>query len=114
MINNILDKKENLITVEVAFADVDELFVCAIQVSQDTTVSEAINLSGVCDHFKQIKINDTECSHHLAIFGKKVKPDDPLKMHDRIDILRVLTVSAMDARRLRLRAQKQKAAAKQS
>jgi putative ubiquitin-RnfH superfamily antitoxin RatB of RatAB toxin-antitoxin module len=88
-----------LISVEVAYADVDRQLLLTVQVAPGTTVHQAVTLSGMAQAFAAVAL--LECP--MGIFGRRI--DDPaghvLEDGDRIEIYRPLIADPMEVRRMR-------------
>lgn len=70
----------------VAYADVAQPVWLRIEVPDDATVQQAIELSGILQTFPQIDL----ASQKVGIFGKLAKLDAPLKPGDRVEIYRAI------------------------
>jgi len=90
------------LNVEVAYALPDRQVLLALEVAPGTTVREAIEQSGIMQHFPAL---DT-AGGRLGIFGKRVKRDAVLKDGDRIEIYRPLIADPKDSRRRRAHGKK--------
>lgn len=88
---------KNSITIEVAYATFAEQVIIPLQVSEGTTVSEAITLSKILSHFPEIDLNKTK----VGIFSQICNLDTVLKQNDRVEIYRPLLCDPMQARRQR-------------
>lgn len=69
--------------------------------AEDSTVEDAVRLSGLCDIFTGIEVGTTP----VGIFGERVQYNTVLRDGDRVEIYRPLEVDPMEARRLRAKAQ---------
>jgi uncharacterized protein len=79
----------------VAYANHDEQIWLRLEVPEGSTVSEAIQHSGVLQRFPEIDL-----SHHkVGIFGKLTKPDAPVKDGDRIEIYRAIIADPATVKR---------------
>jgi putative ubiquitin-RnfH superfamily antitoxin RatB of RatAB toxin-antitoxin module len=87
------------LNVEVVFALPERQVLLALEVDPGTTVHEAVEQSGIRDHFPEL---DTAAAQ-LGIFGKRVKGSAVLRDGDRIEIYRSLIADPKDARRRRAR-----------
>ncbi|RUS65861.1 Persistence and stress-resistance antitoxin PasI [Saezia sanguinis] len=65
------------------------------------TVQAAIIASGLCARFPEIDLQTA----HIGIWGRQTRLDAPLRLNDRIEIYRPLTVDPKEARRLRYKKQ---------
>lgn len=70
-----------------------------MQIAEGASAREAIEASGVLGRHPQIDPRHLK----LAKFGRRIAPDTALQEGDRIEILRPLAMSPMEARRLRAR-----------
>ncbi|THF62206.1 RnfH family protein [Pseudothauera rhizosphaerae] len=70
----------------VAYADVAQPVWLRIEVPDDATVQQAIELSGILQTFPQIDLE----TQKVGIFGKVTKLDAPLKPGDRVEIYRAI------------------------
>lgn len=68
----------------VAYADVAQPVWLTLDVPDDTTVEQAIALSGILQRFPQIDLG----TQKVGIFGKLAKLDAPLRPGDRVEIYR--------------------------
>ena len=91
------NEDDELIQVEVAYAEPDSQFLVALEVSRGTTALQAIELSGVQEKFPAL--HDSACE--LGIFSKKCAPDHVLQAGDRVEIYRPLLIDPKAARRLK-------------
>ncbi len=85
----------NQIQVEVAYASRERAEIIAIRVPVGTSISEAIQLSGLLQRFPEINLAEQA----VGIFSKKRELTDVLVSGDRIEIYRRLTIDPMEARR---------------
>jgi putative ubiquitin-RnfH superfamily antitoxin RatB of RatAB toxin-antitoxin module len=86
------------INVEVVYALPERQILLALEVAPGTTVHEAIEQSGIVQHFPGL-----DAGGRCGIFGKRVKRDAILKEGDRIEIYRPLIADPKDSRRRRAR-----------
>ena len=91
--------KDDLITVEVAYARPDEQRIIELQVPPGTTVAEAeaIARSSIIEYFPEIDFSENK----LGVFGKLAKLDKVLEAGDRVEIYRPLIADPKDARKKR-------------
>lgn len=73
--------------VAVAYADNVNQIWLRIDVPEDTTVVDAIQLSGILRDIPSIDLEE----HKIGIFGKVVKPSTVLSEGDRVEIYRPIT-----------------------
>jgi len=85
------------ITIEVVYALPDEQTLLKKEVPGGTTVSQAIEASGIMQKYPQIDL----ATNKLGIFGKLVKADTALRDKDRIEIYRPLIADPKEVRRRR-------------
>ena len=88
---------EALIDVEVAYATPEQQVIVALKVAEGATVEQAINASGLLNHFPEIAWTDIKA----GIFGNVCKLDQPLRQSDRVEIYRPLIHDPKEARRQR-------------
>jgi uncharacterized protein len=96
MVNQASDH-DNLIEVEVAYANPDEQIIVKLQLSKGNNAEQAINLSGILQRLPEISNFELK----IGIFGVVCKPDHILKQGDRVEIYRPLIHDPKDARRKR-------------
>ena len=85
------------IPIKVAFISVDKQVIKSLEVPSNSTVIEAIHLSGIKVEFPELDLN----TQKIGIFGRLVKKDDGLHAEDRIEIYRSLIIDPKEARRRR-------------
>jgi putative ubiquitin-RnfH superfamily antitoxin RatB of RatAB toxin-antitoxin module len=85
------------VNIEVAYALPDKQHVISLQVSQGTTIEQAIRLSGILDEFPQIDITKNK----LGIFGKLKKADVVVREGERVEIYRPLIADPKQVRKQR-------------
>ncbi|WP_158884637.1 RnfH family protein [Rhodanobacter sp. L36] len=90
---------EQMICVELIYAEPDNQTVLRVQLPKYSTVADAIRLSNIAQRFAP----DGPLRSQLGIFGKKVSPERVLKDGDRVEIYRLLECDPMEARRRRAR-----------
>ncbi len=86
-----------MIHVEVAYAREDVQEIIGLDVEKGTTLEQAIEQSGILQHFPEIDLKKNK----VGIFGKITKPDTPLREHDRVEIYRPLIADPKASRRKR-------------
>ena len=89
---------DNMINVEVAYAEYDKQLIKSISVAVGTTAIQAVQLSAIRDDFSQIPDDD---EIEMGIFSKKCLVDEILKAGDRVEIYRPLLIDPKEARRLK-------------
>ncbi|NNG13549.1 MAG: RnfH family protein [Gammaproteobacteria bacterium] len=85
------------VNIEVAYALPDKQLVIALQVSQGTTIEQAIQLSGILEQLPQVDI----AQNKLGIFGKLKKADVLVREGDRVEIYRPLIADPKAVRKQR-------------
>lgn len=85
------------ITVEVAYALPEQQWLQALCLTEGATAAEAIAASGVLSQFPEIDLS----RQAIGVFGRIIRPEQPLKAGDRVEIYRALLVDPKSARRLR-------------
>ena len=88
---------EVLIDVEVAYATPEQQVILALKMPEGATVEDAINVSGLLNHFPEITWADIKA----GIFGSVCKLDQFLRQGDRVEIYRPLIHDPKEARRQR-------------
>ena len=92
-------KKQDTFPVQVSYADSKTSILLTVQVKPETTIREAIELSGIQKISNKIK----PVEGLVGIFSE-IKPLDTfVKKDDRIEIYRPLAVSPKEARQNRLK-----------
>ena len=86
-----------LIDVEVAYARSDQQMLLRVRVPPGTTAGQAIDASGILDHFPKLDWKNTS----IGIFGKVCKPEHILNAGDRVEVYRPLLMDPMQQRRQR-------------
>lgn len=85
------------IFIEVAYAIPATQILIPLDVSQGTTVEEAVKLSGILEQFPEINLAENK----LGVFGKVAPPDQILRDKDRVEIYRPLIADPKESRRKR-------------
>ncbi len=88
---------ESTITVEIAYITASYQEVLTIEVQANSTVTDAINKSGILQKCSEIDFSNIS----VGIFGKVVQKSQILKDLDRVEIYRPLIIDPMHARRKR-------------
>ncbi len=83
--------------IEVVYALPQEQTLFKLQVPPDTTVAEAIRLSGILQACPEIDLD----RNRVGIFGKLTQADTVLRDRDRIEIYRPLRADPKEVRRRR-------------
>ncbi len=84
-------------TVEVAFATPKKQLVLEQRVAPGTTLEQAVELSGILEHFTEIDLS----KNRVGVFGKLAKKSLELKPGDRVEIYRPLIADPKEVRRKR-------------
>lgn len=87
----------SLLKIEVAYALPERQMLIALEVEEGTTALQAIERSGILEHFPQA----APCRDGVGVFGKLVTPDTRLRDGDRVEIYRPLIADPKAARRER-------------
>lgn len=85
------------IRVEVVLGLPERQQLMSVEIAADTSCDEAISLSGIYDSFPDLDLAEVP----VAIWGRPVNRDHPLKEGDRIEMLRPLAIDPREARRKR-------------
>lgn len=83
--------------VEVAYARPDKQMIIPLEVPVGTTLEQAIELSGIREHFPEIDLS----MNKVGIFGKLNKRDTVLREQDRVEIYRKLIADPKKVRKER-------------
>ncbi|MDB3869835.1 RnfH family protein [Candidatus Thioglobus sp.] len=83
--------------IEVAYALEDKQTLLDLEVDSDTTLKQAIELSGILETYPQINLTRDK----TGIFGKIVKLDTILREKDRVEIYRPLIADPKEVRKER-------------
>ena len=83
--------------VGVCYAEVDRQLWMRLEIPDNSTIAEAINLSGVLKLYPEINLS----SQKVGIFGKIATLDTPVKEGDRVEIYRQITVDPQTVQRRR-------------
>ena len=92
-------RSEQPFTVELVYALPGEQTLLSLEVAPGTTVREAIELSGIRSRSVAIDLERDK----VGIYGKRVSLETVLRDGDRVEIYRPLTADPKDARRRRVR-----------
>ena len=87
------------LNVEVVYAAPDRAFVRRLRVPAGTTVSQAVEASGLAAEVPGLQVDP----QRLGVFSRPVTPDAPVGEGDRIEIYRPLALDPKEARRRRAR-----------
>ncbi|MGZ8153434.1 MAG: RnfH family protein [Methylococcaceae bacterium] len=83
--------------VGVCYAEADRQLWMRLEVPDNSTIEEAINLSGLLKLFPQINLS----SQKVGIFGKLAKLDTLVQEGDRVEIYRQITADPQLVQRRR-------------
>ncbi len=86
------------ITIEVVYALPHEQTLIQVTANEDSSVEEAVGLSGILSIHPEITLED----FRVGIYGKPVPITQKLKNGDRVEIYRPLAADPREARRLKL------------
>ncbi len=84
--------------VGVCYAEADRQLWMRLEVPKDSTVEDAINLSGVLQQYPEIDLS----TQKVGIFGKLTKLENPVQEGDRIEIYRQITADPRKVKRRKL------------
>jgi putative ubiquitin-RnfH superfamily antitoxin RatB of RatAB toxin-antitoxin module len=88
---------EKSIKVEVVLAMPQQQELVALEVSDGTTVEDAVGLSGLLEMFEDFEFDTAR----VGIFGQKVATDHVLRDGDRVELYRPLIADPKEVRRQR-------------
>jgi putative ubiquitin-RnfH superfamily antitoxin RatB of RatAB toxin-antitoxin module len=94
--------KNNLLTIEVAYAAPNKQVILKVEIEQGSTLEDAIQQSGILIEFPEIKLAQST----IGVFSKKRQLSDLVQQGDRIEIYRSLTIDPKEARRAKAKATK--------
>ncbi len=83
--------------VGVCYAELDRQLWMRLEVPDDSTVEQAIQLSGVLKLYPEINLT----TQKVGIFGKIATLETPVKDGDRVEIYRPITVDPQTVQRRR-------------
>lgn len=83
--------------IQVCYAHLDRQLLTDLTVSEGTTISQAIRLSGIANEVSGLDI--ATCK--VGVYGKLKSLDTPVRAGDRIEIYRPLLADPKEARRRR-------------
>lgn len=84
--------------VGVCYAEAERQLWLRLEVPDDSTIQQAIELSGVLKQYPHIDLG----SQKVGIFGKLAKLETPLKEGDRVEIYRKITADPQQVQRRRV------------
>lgn len=83
--------------VGVCYAEVDRQLWMRLEVPDNSTIADAIQLSGLLKLYPEINL----ASQKVGIFGKLAKLDTPVQEGDRVEIYRPITADPQQVQRRR-------------
>jgi len=83
--------------VGVCYAEMDRQLWMRLEVPDDSTIEQAISLSGVLAMYPDINLTQQK----VGIFGKIQSLDTPVKEGDRVEIYRPITADPQQVKRRR-------------
>lgn len=86
-----------VLRVEVVYASRNRQARYALRVNEGATVADAIRASGILETFPEIDL----ARNRVGIYANLVRPDQPLRDGDRVEIYRPLNTDPKEARRNR-------------
>ena len=84
--------------VGVCYAEAERQLWLRLEVPDESTVQDVIELSGVLKQYPNIDLS----SQKVGIFGKLAKLDAPIKEGDRVEIYRQITCDPSQVKRRRI------------
>jgi putative ubiquitin-RnfH superfamily antitoxin RatB of RatAB toxin-antitoxin module len=87
-----------MLRIEIAYAEPQRAIVKAIRVPAGSSVADAMRQAALDADFGDVDLEHSA----LGIFGKVIRPEQPLKDGDRIEIYRPLAADPKTARRARV------------
>ena len=88
---------ENKIQIEVVYALPHEQFLLKLEVPQQTTIAQAVRLSGLPEKYPEIDLEKGK----FGLYGKLSKSDVVLREKDRVEIYRPLLADPKEVRKKR-------------
>ena len=82
----------------VCYAEAERQLWVRLEVPDDSTIQEAIELSGVLKQYPQIDLT----TQKVGVYGKLAKLDAPIREGDRIEIYRKITADPQQVQRRRI------------
>jgi putative ubiquitin-RnfH superfamily antitoxin RatB of RatAB toxin-antitoxin module len=82
----------------VCYAEAERQLWLRLEVPDDSTIGQAIELSGVLKQFPLIDLT----TQKVGVFGKLAKLEAPIREGDRIEIYRKITVDPQQVQRRRV------------
>lgn len=88
---------EELLEVEVAYAQPDRQVILGVRVAAGTTLEEAVRRSGLLERFPEVDL----AVNKVGIFGKASRLDAVVEAGDRVEVYRPLIADPKEARKQR-------------
>ena len=82
----------------VCYAEAERQLWVRLEVPEESTIQEAIELSGVLKQYPQIDLT----TQKVRVYGKLAKLEAPIKEGDRIEIYRKITADPQQVQRRRV------------
>ena len=82
----------------VCYAEAERQLWVRLEMPDDSTIREAIELSGVLKQYPQIDLT----TQKVGVYGKLAKLDAPIREGDRIEIYRKITADPQQVQRRRV------------
>ncbi|MDD2864077.1 MAG: RnfH family protein [Methylococcaceae bacterium] len=82
----------------VCYAEAERQLWVRLEVPDESTIQEAIELSGVLKQYPQIDLT----TQKVGVYGKLAKLDAPIREGDRIEIYRKITADPQQVQRRRV------------
>lgn len=92
-----------MVEIEIVYGTADKQLLQRLSVSDGTTAREAVLQSRIAEEFPETDVHNAP----LGIFGKAAKDDTVLRDKDRVEVYRPLLIDPKEARRLRVRNNKE-------
>ncbi|OSI15241.1 RnfH family protein [Neisseria dumasiana] len=92
-----------MVEIEIVYGTADKQLLQRLSVAEGTTAREAVLQSCIAEEFPEADVQNAP----LGIFGKAVKDDTVLRDKDRVEVYRPLLIDPKEARRLRVRNNKE-------
>lgn len=89
--------ENGLIEIEVVYAKPDEQAILTVQLTEGSTVKDAVEQSGFVKRFPELALTELT----VGIFSTVCKLDHPVRKGDRVEIYRRLIHDPKEARRQR-------------
>ncbi len=86
--------------VELVYVTTQTQYIQVLDVAENETIESVIKQSTLLDQYPEINLDQNQ----VGIFGEVVSLKTKVKLNDRIEIYRPLSMDPMEARRLRARA----------